>query len=208
MDDIMAKGVATLQESTAYTQLADLFDHLSDEWQKILGQLTGLALVFFPLMLALAILLVNSCHKSELSTKQEILKLAQSYATKHQSVGQKPQSFISAQAIASQQQLLDIIKKSAATLGASPHAFSIGQFETNQVAQGVAKAIARVTFEQIPLDQLLNTIKALAKKSSLHTTSIAIKKDGNAQLSGTFSIAHYSQMTKSKPQDKKAQEGL
>lgn len=195
MDRAMEKGIIALQGSQFYSQGADAFDNLDDDIRKIMRQLTGLVIVFLPLVLCLTLLTINSCKESDIEMKQEILKLSQNYSSKQKNIAQSSRHLISTKEILNQQQLMNIIEETVSAAGISAHSFTIKEFNQTNVTKSIAKTSAHITFEKMVLGHLMTIIQNLSNTSRIHTVDIQIKKDEKELLFGFLNTAHYAKST-------------
>ena len=203
MDDTVEKVIMSIQENHLYMKIADTFDNLDSGLKKRLGQLTGLMIIFLPLASCLILIGMNSCQRSQIEMKQNILKLSQNYSNKQKSLSHPSHNLISVTNITDQEMLMNILGKSSTTVGPSPSTFSVMEFVQNNVTKQITTTKARITFEKMSLNSLMKMIQNLSEKSNIHTIDIQIKKDNEKLLEGLFNIAHYSKITAPTNTDKK-----
>ena len=195
MDDAIEKVVMAIQENHLYAKVADAFDNLDSSLKKMLGQLTGLTIIFLPLATCLILLGMNSCQRSHIEMKRNILKLSQNYSHKQKSLAPSSQSLISITNIMDQEKLMSIIRNADTFIGKSPSSFSVKEFTQTNITKRITKTKARLTFEKMALGPLMKMIQTLSEKSSIHTIDIQIRKGEEKFLEGLLNIAHYSKIT-------------
>ena len=183
IDENLSRAIEAFQESAAYSGIGNVLENLDDEMRKLLGQLAGLAIISFPIIICLVFFSINLYKKSALEDKREMLALAKDYVNKKRGISQLSRQFIGANDIAEQGQLLDMIKQGIPGSDAPP---SIEKFEQTEITDEIIRTDSKVVFQGLTLNALMGGIKVLAEKFRIHVVDIQVEKDEQKKFIGFF----------------------
>ena len=204
LDDAIASGLIAIQESKVYPHLIYFLDNFDDDIKKFIGQLAGLIIIFFPIILCFMLVFSNMYKRKNIEINREILKISKDYSIKKRNIAPVFEKLISAQEIAGQEQFVSIIREAASTNGISGETLKIDNFTQEDASGNTIKTQAHATFSNVVLADLMGAMRALSEKSQIRVIDIKMEKNEESKLSGFINIVHYAKASAAAvPRDKK-----
>jgi len=195
MDETIFKGIEEVKAQPAIQKFIDELNARSEEQQKVINHLLSIFAILLPIFITLFIYWQNVSLKSEIETRQFILKEVAENAKKKNQLDLTGRSIIGPGEIRELSDLQRLVRSSLSSRGVTPDNLTVTDFSQVQAGEGLTQTSATLNFSGFSTQELTGLFQDLIQRQKVKISAIQIeKKEQKNLLEGSFQIYHFSKL--------------
>lgn len=175
IDEALFKVVDQLKNQAFYSQFQAVIGKLSDQQQKAVNLTMSYLLLFIPVLLLLAVWVMNSSLRSNIAYKNEILNEIDLFNNKRVESDNKGREIVLQSPILAQSELQTRIANVLGRIRVPTSAVTVTSFQEGKVAGSLKSYDAVINFDKLSTDQFTELVQNLEERERIKVSGMRIE---------------------------------
>lgn len=195
MDEAIFKGIEEIKGRPELQKIFDEVNALSEEQQKVLNYSLSILAILVPVLLTLFIFWQNASLKSDIETRQQILREVAENSQKKNQLELTGRNIIGPGEITGLPDLQRLTRSALSSRGVSADSVTITDFDQTSAGEGLTQTSATLNFSSLTTQELAALFQDLIQRQKVKVSAIQLEKsDQSKLLEGSFQIYHFSKL--------------
>lgn len=193
MDEAIFKGVDEIKGRPEFQKVFDEVNALPEEQQKIINHSLSILAILIPILLTAFVFWQNISLKSDIETRQQILREVAENSKKKNQLELTGRNIIGPGEITGLPDLQRLVRSALSSRGVTADNVTITDFNQTNAGEGLTQTAATLNFTSLSTQELSALFQDLIQRQKVKISAIQIeKREQNNLLEGSFQIYHFS----------------
>lgn len=193
LDTFVFQKIDELQNQADYQKIADAYSNLEENIQELIKAGLMISLTLIPLFIFMAFLSSNSSLKGDLSTKEEIINVANELIQKKAIMNSEERKILGSSYIDSEGALKNKVTSLLSMSSVDTNKIKINNFDSQELDGLITKVQSDIGFKDLTSQDIFAIMNTITARGKMRIDEVSIRKSTtDSLLDGMMTILYYS----------------